>query len=623
MICIQDITSQKQEEEKKLELQEKFYHRLILNTSDIFSVLEKDGTFRYISESINEMCGYIPDKLVGLKITDIIHKDDVRSFERFYQNLITKQGRSQPFEYRFLSKDGFPIPVESVGNNLLKEPEIEGVILTTRNISERKKTEEKLLASEEHFRTIVSSMSEMIFLLDESDQFVEAQVPKASDLYVPQKEFIGKTIESVLPPHIVLSYQKAAKKIRKDTTSQQFEYTLEIKGKPRWYYAILDLHPDGKSIIVSIRDVTLQKEAEKQTNKITKYLQNVINSTLEIIIVIDSEKKVTLWNERAIDFTGYQLNDVMGKKLTSLPLFFDQDELDRSIHRCYQEGSYSFTHSLKTALLGRRLLHFSSSLITDDAKETMGIILVGRDITEEGEIHGALIRGKSYLISDETNEEFLHLFFDIIDRSSPGLILTRLTSGLSRTDHRVSNCDILYFDAGVQKKDYVYTPDDVLRSITEFLKSHAHAVVYIDRSDFLFSLYGFEKVMKLLYQLNGLCKSYDAILFVRVNPHILPPYQFKLIQEELSILPKRMKQDDELGSRLYELLEFIYLNNQKNVLISYKMIGRQFSVTKVTTARRVEQLIERGLIIVQQKGRMKTVHITRKGKRLLQRRSIF
>ena len=179
------------------------------------------------------------------------------------------------------------------------------------------------------------------------------------------------------------------------------------------------------------------------------------------------------------------------------------------------------------------------------------------------------------------------------------------------------------FDTGSQKKDYVYTPDDVLRSITEFLTSHAHAVVYIDRSDFLFSLYGFEKVMKLLYQLNGLCKSYDAILFVRVNPHILLPYQFKLIQEELSILPKRMKQDDELGSRLYELLEFIYLNNQKNVLISYKMIGRQFSITKVTTARRVEQLMDRGLIIVQRKGRMKTVQITREGKRLLQKRSVF
>ena len=622
-VYIQDITALQDTDKRTLGTQENFFHRLIQNSSDIFMVLEKDGTIRYVSKSIAMMCGYEPDTLVGSPISSIIHKDHIKKFTNFYQKITKKKGRSKPIDYQLQCQNGTALSVESISRNLLNDPEIEGIILTTRDISERKKTEEKLHLSEERFRTIVSSMSEMIFLLDESNRFVESHVPSTSDLYVPKEQFIGQEISSVLPSHVVLLYKRAATEVRKHRGSEQFNYSLQIKGQLRWFLAVLDLHPDGKCIVASIRDFTSQIEAEKQTSKMRKYLQDVIDSTLEIIMVVDADEKVTLWNERAIDFTGYQRSEAIGSSISSLPLFIHPEDFEESISRCFQEGSYSFSLPIKTKLLGRRLMRFSSSVITSDTNETIGIIFVGRDITEESDIHGVLIRGKSYLVSEESNEEVLHLLFDIVDAESFGLIFTRITSDITLSDQQMHHCRLVHFDVTARENKSVSNPEEVLTCIRDFIGSHPYPVIYMDRSDFLFSLYGYEKVIKLLYQVNGLCQRHDAMFFVRINPHILPASQYKLIREEFSPLPKRMRTDSTLGFRLYELLEYLYLNNQKNVLVSYKMLGRQFSITKVTTARRVEQLVEKGLVVVSKKGRMKTVHITSHGKRLLQKRKVI
>jgi len=57
-------------------------------------------------------------------------------------------------------------------------------------------------------------------------------------------------------------------------------------------------------------------------------------------------------------------------------------------------------------------------------------------------------------------------------------------------------------------------------------------------------------------------------------------------------------------------------------VVSYKTVSKRFSITKVTTAKRIKALAEEELVAIKKKGRLKTVFVTDKGKRLLQRRNV-
>jgi Mn-dependent DtxR family transcriptional regulator len=71
------------------------------------------------------------------------------------------------------------------------------------------------------------------------------------------------------------------------------------------------------------------------------------------------------------------------------------------------------------------------------------------------------------------------------------------------------------------------------------------------------------------------------------------------------------------------ILKFIYDQNQHNVLASYRKISQEFSISKVTTAKRLNILKEMELILIKKHGKTKSIHISEKGKTLLHKRKII
>ena len=107
---------------------------------------------------------------------------------------------------------------------------------------------------------------------------------------------------------------------------------------------------------------------------------------------------------------------------------------------------------------------------------------------------------------------------------------------------------------------------------------------------------------------------------MRLNPNFVDKRQLELIKEELSPLPSQKIEDIELEDKLYEILKFIQRQKQNNMLVSYSKIGHEFSLSKVTIGKYLNSLDEKDLISIRKKGKSKTLHVTEKGKTLLQRR---
>ena len=126
-----------------------------------------------------------------------------------------------------------------------------------------KEKEEKLLESEERFRTIVTSMSDLIMLLDSDDRFFAVYSTPNKQLYMSPGNFLGKQLYEVMPKHISEQYRKASSSVRRTGETSTFEYPLEFEGNDSWFVATLDLHEDKESLVCNIRDITDRKRMEE------------------------------------------------------------------------------------------------------------------------------------------------------------------------------------------------------------------------------------------------------------------------------------------------------------------------------------------------------------------------
>jgi PAS domain S-box-containing protein len=152
--AIIDITERKQAE-IKLREQEEYHSNLIQNSSDLVSVLEEDGTIRYLSPSAEQLLGYKPADLVDTNLFEYLPPEDIHHIQAYYDDAVNKPGVTPPVEHRLRRADGSWVFVESIGNNLLDNPVVEGLIINSRDITLRKQAEEELRKYQEQLEELV------------------------------------------------------------------------------------------------------------------------------------------------------------------------------------------------------------------------------------------------------------------------------------------------------------------------------------------------------------------------------------------------------------------------------------------------------------------------------------
>jgi diguanylate cyclase (GGDEF)-like protein/PAS domain S-box-containing protein len=115
------------------------FRSLVQNSSDVVTVLDGDGTVRYLSDSIGRIFGHDPDSLVGSRLTDwLVHPDDGPRVMAAMDRL-ARQDRSgsDPFETRWRCEDGSWLHMESVLTDLSHDPSVGGIVMNSRDVSER------------------------------------------------------------------------------------------------------------------------------------------------------------------------------------------------------------------------------------------------------------------------------------------------------------------------------------------------------------------------------------------------------------------------------------------------------------------------------------------------------
>ena len=122
--------------------QERF-RSLVQNSSDVITVTDAGGSIIYQSPSVTTVFGYDPSELIGTELQRLVHPDDVRSVIGTLVESARVSG-SERIECRVQHADGTWRHIESAVTARLDDPTIAGMVLNTRDITERKELEEQL-----------------------------------------------------------------------------------------------------------------------------------------------------------------------------------------------------------------------------------------------------------------------------------------------------------------------------------------------------------------------------------------------------------------------------------------------------------------------------------------------
>ena len=149
-----------------LQNSEKHFRSIIENVSDIITILDGSGDIRYLSPSVEHVLGYRPEELITKNVFDFTHPDDIERVLKFFEERIQIPGVAPPIELRLLCKDGSWCTLETIGNNLLDDSVVEGLILYSRDLSARKQAEETLAVEKERLAVTLRSIGDGVITTD-------------------------------------------------------------------------------------------------------------------------------------------------------------------------------------------------------------------------------------------------------------------------------------------------------------------------------------------------------------------------------------------------------------------------------------------------------------------------
>ncbi len=115
---------------------------LVQNSSDVVTMIDADATIRWASPSSAGVLGFPPEELEGTRFTELVHPEDKTRVLSFLTQTAESSGVTMAFQVR--TRDGRYRHVETLRTDLLHDENVRGIVLNTRDISERKAFEEQL-----------------------------------------------------------------------------------------------------------------------------------------------------------------------------------------------------------------------------------------------------------------------------------------------------------------------------------------------------------------------------------------------------------------------------------------------------------------------------------------------
>ncbi|HYP09278.1 MAG TPA: PAS domain S-box protein [Bryobacteraceae bacterium] len=182
-----------------LQRSEEYFRSLIENALDIITVLDMDGSVRYGSPSFERMLGYPHGALTGENLFRLVHPEDRERVHGLLEVGAQHPGATHSIEFRVLHRKGAWRVLEAIGKRFERESSVAGFVLNSRDITERKRSEEAVRHANETLRAVIDTSPLAIYTLD-LEGVVRTWNSSAQQMFgYTREEAIGQPLPMIFP----------------------------------------------------------------------------------------------------------------------------------------------------------------------------------------------------------------------------------------------------------------------------------------------------------------------------------------------------------------------------------------------------------------------------------------
>lgn len=408
LVLLNDVTGRIRSE-KELVASEKKFRALIENNNDIITLFDAAGKVIYRSPSAERVMGWSSDDLNGLSfIEDIVHPQDRKRLSELQIEILKNPGIPFQTYYRGMHKDGHYVYLEGTMINMLHRNFVQAVVFNIRDVTVQKKAEEKLLAREKRFRSLIENSFDIIILLDEQFRIIYRSPSAVRVTGRADSEVFGKDPREHIHPEDLVEMGKNIRKLLSTPGSTEhalFRY-LQTDGTYIWMegYATNLLQEESvNAIVFNYRDVSERINAEEKLKASEERYRLTLDNMMEGVQIIGNDWTYTYVNKAVAAQLKVPREELTGARLVDKLPGFELSSLYKLIQRCFEERR-PFQEE------GRLLLPDATVIWARFSVQPVpeGVFVLTEDITEKMKATEALKEEQQKL--------------DAIASSSPGLI---------------------------------------------------------------------------------------------------------------------------------------------------------------------------------------------------------
>ncbi|MFA6468173.1 MAG: PAS domain S-box protein [Bacteroidota bacterium] len=291
----------KHKAQKELKDQQQWLETTLRSIGDAVIATDKKGIVTFLNIIAEQLTGWSQDEAVGKKLSDVFIVENEDTGKRL-PNPVAKVLR----ERTSLSLTNHTILVSRTGTRTFIEDsaapifsesgEINGVVLTFRDVTEKRKAQDSLHKSEKRFRALIEKSSEVVTIIDANGLILYTTNSITSMLGYLAGDFVGHNIfDYSHPEEKELGESKFEDLLRQAGKSVMSEIRFRHKDRSwRWVEATgtnLLNDPAVNGIVVNFRDITERRESAQKLNHLNRRLDLIARVTSEVIGALPIQKQ--------------------------------------------------------------------------------------------------------------------------------------------------------------------------------------------------------------------------------------------------------------------------------------------------------------------------------------------
>jgi diguanylate cyclase (GGDEF)-like protein/PAS domain S-box-containing protein len=431
------VNFERKQVEEELWGKSEFLHSVINSASEGIVVLDENANYRLINPASSIIMGYDSEDWLGKPAGTRVHPDDRKNATSGFLKAL--RGEASRTEARFLGADGLyrTLDIKYTPLDWAGKPHVIGVVT---DITERRRAEEALRKSEESYRELSDSITDIFFAMNRDLRYTYWNKASEELTGIKAEDALGKSIFEIFPDRedtrkAVATYREVLATQKPQTFVN--EYTLNDRN----YFFEINAYPIEDGLAVLTKDITERRRAEEALRESESHYRLLAENVTDVVWTLDMNLRPTYVSPSVERLSGYTVEEAMTMTLEEVlvPTSF------RTVLKVFEEEVAREKEVEKNPLRVRTVelegickdgskiwVEVKASFLRDQNGQPVGIWGSGRDITERKQ--------------NEEKIKFLALYDQLTNLANRGLFYESLNNALLRADRFRHFVFLIYLD---------------------------------------------------------------------------------------------------------------------------------------------------------------------------------